>query len=326
MTDKIKLSKIILEKDFCFGITPRGNVYSWGTNKLSLNEKDSHIPKQVKFFENKFIFDIITTSTHCFAICKSGRLYAWGYTHHYDVLGIDKSTNEFIYPTLVPFKFFDKIEKVYTLSKTSFAITSTRKVYSWGTNISGSLGYENLKYIQRQSLPREIEFFKKLNIDKLFVYDEGCFAVSLDGTTYHWSGSDKLTPRLFDGLKGKKIKKIRYGFDEFFMALTEDGLVYSWGNNDYGKLGIGKDFDSEQPVLIEGLEKIEDIILGDNLTFAISKRGDVYFWGKHEYKSFWKPNQKLIKFPEIFLEDQSIIIDIQISDSFYSKCILLSSK
>lgn len=325
MTDKIRLFKIILEKDFCFGITAKGDVYSWGSNELGLNQKDSHFPKRVEFFENKFIFNIITTPTHCFAICRTGKLYAWGYTQFYDVLGIDKTSKEFISPKQVPFKFFDQIEKVYTLSKTSFAITSARKVYSWGTNIKGNLGYENLNYLQRQSTPREIGYFNNLNINELYVFDSNCYAVSLDGKVYEWSGENSVAPRQNEGLKGVKIKKILYGFDDFYIALSEDGFVYSWGNNDYGCLGIGRDQETEAPVKIEGLKNVCDIFVGDNISFALLHTGELQFWGKNEFIHFWNTKFKIIYYPEPIVLNKSII-DLQALDLFYCRFNLLSSK
>lgn len=49
----------------------------------------------------------------------------------------------------------------------------------------------------------------------------------------------------------KKLSSSK-GSDGHTLALTEDGLVYSWGDGDYGKLGHGSSSTQKQPKLIKG--------------------------------------------------------------------------
>lgn len=53
-------------------------------------------------------------------------------------------------------------------------------------------------------------------------------------------------------LLDSNIKKLSSskGSDGHTLALTEDGLVYSWGDGDYGKLGHGNCSTHKQPKLI----------------------------------------------------------------------------
>lgn len=68
---------------------------------------------------------------------------------------------------------------------------------------------------------------------------------------------------------------------EFTVVLMEDGNVYTFGNGNNGKLGIGKETNVETPTLIEELngKKITSISTGHDHTLAISQTGDVYSWG-----------------------------------------------
>jgi alpha-tubulin suppressor-like RCC1 family protein len=37
------------------------------------------------------------------------------------------------------------------------------------------------------------------------------------------------------------------------LALSEDGILWAWGNNEYGQLGIGDTQPRSQPIRVEGL-------------------------------------------------------------------------
>lgn len=70
------------------------------------------------------------------------------------------------------------------------------------------------------------------------------------------------------------------GFDSS-LALTEEGLVYSWGSNSYGKLGIGSEKINFIPIpkKIEDLKNIHKIKCGTNHCLALDKDGVLYSWG-----------------------------------------------
>lgn len=55
-------------------------------------------------------------------------------------------------------------------------------------------------------------------------------------------------------LLDRPVKKLSSskGSDGHTLALTEDGLVYSWGDGDYGKLGHGNNATHKQPKQIKG--------------------------------------------------------------------------
>ncbi|ETR71714.1 MAG: hypothetical protein OMM_02282 [Candidatus Magnetoglobus multicellularis str. Araruama] len=70
--------------------------------------------------------------------------------------------------------------------------------------------------------------------------------------------------------------------ENFSLALSDNGTVWSWGDNSYGQLGIGSDsskIDSPQRVLL--LTDIMDIDAGYAHALALQENGTVWSWGNN---------------------------------------------
>lgn len=76
------------------------------------------------------------------------------------------------------------------------------------------------------------------------------------------------------------IIKISAGYDTN-IALSSDGKVYAWGNNNYGQIGDSTTAAKLLPVEVIGLPIIKDIGLNGNTSLAITEDGDVYAWGRN---------------------------------------------
>ena len=48
------------------------------------------------------------------------------------------------------------------------------------------------------------------------------------------------------------------------LALTDDGILWAWGNNEYGQLGTGDTQPRSQPIRVEGLS---DLLLVSQVHF-----------------------------------------------------------
>lgn len=69
------------------------------------------------------------------------------------------------------------------------------------------------------------------------------------------------------------------------LALTSDGKVYSWGNNNCGQLGDGTTQFSIVPIAVDmsGVladKVITEIYAGRNHSIAVDEGGKVYAWGR----------------------------------------------
>lgn len=81
----------------------------------------------------------------------------------------------------------------------------------------------------------------------------------------------------------KNITDIAIGA-RHFLALTDEGSVYSFGDNSHGQLGLGHTRAMDKPSLLEkfeGLEKkVVQLAAGDNHSVALTDDGSVYTWGR----------------------------------------------
>jgi alpha-tubulin suppressor-like RCC1 family protein len=73
------------------------------------------------------------------------------------------------------------------------------------------------------------------------------------------------------------------------LALTKSGKCFSWGYNEYGKLGFqfdAEDFgDYHKPKIINSpiYEKVVQISCGCNHSLLLTKSGDLYGFGHNKY-------------------------------------------
>ena len=73
------------------------------------------------------------------------------------------------------------------------------------------------------------------------------------GLVFMWEGYKSISPGTFDVFNGVTIQQAAAG-TRHCLFLSLDGLVYAYGNNQHGQLGLGTFRDCmEQPRLIESL-------------------------------------------------------------------------
>ena len=158
-------------------------------------------------------------------------------------------------------------------------------------------------------MPRPIIGFDK-KIKSLSVGRDHLAAVTDDGLLYTWGrngkyecgqghGDDVLEPTLVSTLQDFPLKKVVCG-DNHTAALSEDGLVFTWGMGgsmwSAGALGHGDKEPQPTPVVIDyfydnGIT-IKDIQSGCNFMCAMTDKGEIYSWGRGEYGTLTTTNTK----------------------------------
>lgn len=95
---------------------------------------------------------------------------------------------------------------------------------------------------------------------------------------------DAVEPTVVEQLKGKSIVDVQCG-EEFSIALSDMGDVYTWGRGKEGQLGHGHRENLTEPTRVDGLkhEIVVQIAAGSQHCLVLTKSGKVFTWGSlHE--------------------------------------------
>ncbi len=124
-------------------------------------------------------------------------------------------------------------------------------------------------------------------------------ALKSDGTVWTWGynfdgelgngagpTANATTPVQASGLSG--ITAVAAGYFHT-VALKSDGTVWTWGNNQYGQLGIGNTTNATTPVQVPGLSGMTAVAAGYGHTLALRNDGTVWAWGYDNDKQLGNP-------------------------------------
>uniref|UniRef100_A0A1B0C9V3 E3 ubiquitin-protein ligase herc2 n=2 Tax=Lutzomyia longipalpis TaxID=7200 RepID=A0A1B0C9V3_LUTLO len=168
------------------------------------------------------------------------------------------------------------------------ALNAEQQVYSWGSGEGGRLGHGDS---QPRENPTRIAYFVDKSIVNIFCGTAYSAAIGINGELYTWgrgtyrrlghdTSDDKLIPTIVNFLVGQRVKDMALGTgDAHTLCVTESGIVYAWGDGDYGKLGTGFNGNCQAPTVVEGLTKVSRVFSGAQFSVALTEDGFVYTWG-----------------------------------------------
>jgi uncharacterized repeat protein (TIGR02543 family) len=129
-------------------VTTNDRLFVWGRNDFSSlgdgTSVDKYTPTLITITGlevGETIEQISTGNSHSLVLTTNGRVYAWG--HNIEGQVGDGTTVNKLIPTLISFTGLDAsetIEQVSGGSAYSHALTTSGRVYSWGSNFNGQLG------------------------------------------------------------------------------------------------------------------------------------------------------------------------------------------
>lgn len=191
------------------------------------------------------------------ALTYTGRVFTWG-DDYFGQLGVGSKDlfNKVSYPEEITNRFsLGKDEKIISLSISltkSLALSSTGRVFSWGSN--------------------SCDFWDHDGRGRLG-----------DGTTIDQPLPIEITSN-FPLINGEIVKLISAG-QSSSLALTSHDRIFSWGTNEYGEIGDGTNITRSFPTEITtnfSLIKNEKIIFLESKglhSVALSSLGRVFMWG-----------------------------------------------
>lgn len=183
---------------------------------------------------------------------------------------------------------------VHSGGRHAMALTVDGKVFSWGEGEDGKLGHGNRLSYDR---PKLIEALKSKRIRDIACGSSHTAAITSSGELYCWGLGEygrlglgdtttQLKPKLVKALLGQRVVQVACGSrDAQTLALTSEGMVYSWGDGDFGKLGRGGSEGCALPQNIERLNGLGvcQIECGAQFSLTLTKSGQVWTWGKGDY-------------------------------------------
>ena len=145
----------------------------------------------------------------------------------------------------------ETVVKIAAAKYTTFAITKEGELYAWGIGACGRLGTGNIKthispiLVQGPFVHRKVRFVAAAKHHTLAITGEGKL-FTWGGQRYGKLGQGPrcaeengicLTPRMVEGeLRNKEVVSIAAGLSHS-VAVTKEGVLYTWGSNAEGQLG-----------------------------------------------------------------------------------------
>ncbi|KAG7169284.1 RCC1 and BTB domain-containing protein 1-like [Homarus americanus] len=245
-----------------------------------------------------------------------------------------------IFSLLKP-EFVEKIKLACvfgSLGNEAVIVTKDDDVYALGFNGSGCLGVGDQNSTME---PRKIEPLCQKKV-KGIAYGSGphVLAYTESGELYSWghngycqlgngSTNQGLTPYLVTThLHNKRVARIAAG-SHHSLALTEEGEVLAWGQNNCGQVGSGTTTNQPTPrkviASIGGRRVVDiacgqtssmavmdngEIVCGYSHTLALSDEGSLWAWGANSYGQLGTGNKANQCAPVRVAQDLGRIVDI----------------
>ena len=311
----IRIVKVSNGSYHSFGLTSDGRIYAWGRNTsgelgIGTTLARSNVPIAVKTTGTPMDGKVVKQvegggryeGSHSIALASDGTVYTWG-LNQYGQLGNNTTTNSrspiAVQAAGTPMAG-KTIVQIAAGADHSLALDSDGALYAWGSNAYGQLGNGTTT---NSSVPVAVKIagtpLAGKTIIQIVAGANHNMVLTSDGAVYTWGwnyhgqlGNNTKTnsntivavQTIGTPLAGKKIVKIAAG-QGHSLALTGDGIVYTWGRNDTGQLGNNATTDAMLPVAVTvtgtpmNNKTIVEIASGARHSLAIDSNGKVYAWG-----------------------------------------------
>ena len=232
--------------------------------------------KYIHVFDDKIGFNVLF-------VTMDDEVFGYG-SNQWGVCGLGHNKNVKD-PQIIPELCDKNIQQFYNGLGFAFGLTSDNELYGWGSNNWLQLGRKLLN--QENTKPIKIDIEKR-SIKQISCGSYHTLVLTCDGIVYGWGDNtygqigcgkelgEKTTMARLISLP--KIKLIHCLFFTSF-ALTDNGMVYSWGQNIGCELGheLNQNGCVFEPKLIINLTNITSICSSNRNIYFLSNNGNIYF-------------------------------------------------
>ena len=263
-------------------LTSAGGVLAWGQDTYgqlgngTTATANTSPPAPVDLPKGTRVTAIAAGGNDGLAVTSSGGVLAWGW-NAYGQLGDGTRANSST-PVPVDLPAGTRVTSVAADGVDSLLVTSTGGLLGMGMS-TGSL------------TPVPVDLPAGTRVTSIATSDNYSLAVTSTGRVLAWgqntygqlgngTTTDSSAPVPVDLPAGTRVTSVAVG-DGQSLAVTSDGHVLAWGQNDYGELGNGTTTDSSTPVPVDlpPGTRVTAIAAGYRHGLALTSAGGVLAWG-----------------------------------------------
>lgn len=216
------------------------------------------------------------------------RLFCWG-SNQSGQLGIGSLEEQKVtQPVVVKEPPNGDIAQIVCGESHTLFVLKDGRLFSCGNNDYGQLGHE-----KRASRPEQIDDLKPQTVVLGAAGVSHSLCLTRAGEVFSWGdnscgqlGRGQPEPEI---CRKPKLIKIPHTVVQVCsgryhsLLLTDDGRIFSWGDNKFGQLGLGHSVQSNIPQYIASLKGIPvaQIACGGSHSFLLSKSGALFGWGRN---------------------------------------------
>ncbi|MCL1993505.1 MAG: hypothetical protein FWG66_11230 [Spirochaetes bacterium] len=283
-------------------VTTDGQLWAWGENErgqLGLGDNENrNEPVRVNLPDGtpaNWVF-VAADGAHSLAITADGQLWAWGENERGQLgLGDNISRNE-------PARVGTMSDWIFaaTGDSHSFAITAAGELWAWGWNNFGQLG--DGTWTDRNA-PVRIGIGAATNWAYVAAGGAHSVAITVEGEIWAWGLN--ASGQLGDGTEVMRNAPVPAGAPAgvawasvsaggvYTIAITTEGEMWGWGNNELGQLADGTTDDRNLPVRVAqgagtaaaGTAAARWMAVSADWahTAAITATGELWLWGHNDF-------------------------------------------
>eukprot|EP01138_Halocafeteria_seosinensis_P016429 gb/GECG01016760.1/.p1 GENE.gb/GECG01016760.1/~~gb/GECG01016760.1/.p1 ORF type:complete len:1660 (+),score=233.46 gb/GECG01016760.1/:1-4980(+) len=277
--------------------TPVTEVLTWGSceSGQTMQEGQAFLdypcPVKAEAIQSINTVSLFLSGSHCMLVSENGELYAAGDNQEGEISPESENTC-MVVPRLIEALSLYKIVQVSSGASHTAALTADQQVISWGNNEMNQLGHSDDKVFRVQPrIMRGIEGKYAVQVvcgdshtvvltASGEVFTCGSNAVGSTGHGEFRGNKGELTK--VEGLRGIPISQVSAG-GHHTIACSVSGLVYCWGRNRFGQLGLGtKRYPHAvfEPKRVDFPEAIQQASAGTSHSAFVSRSGKVYVCGR----------------------------------------------